>query len=195
MIIEELKKHNTMYGLQLKDQAQNVHTTKLKSGMSYSIIENLLDYELHYTILNEMTSNDFPWFYNSSMTDYETDCGFFSHTFYKEYKPNSDSFRKLIIPIIQKMNVKGLMEVRANFMTNKNKRYESEWHTDRKFDCKTAIYYVNTNNGYTILDKDEQINIPCKENSMLIFDSDILHKAVSQTDNERRIVINFNYFE
>lgn len=195
MIIEELKKHDTMYGLGLKDQAQNVHTTKLKSGMSYSIIENLLDYELHYTILSEMISVNFPWFYNTSMTDYETDYGFFSHTFYKEYRPNSDAFRKLIIPIVQKMNVKGLMEVRANFMTNKNKRYESEWHTDRKFDCKTAIYYVNTNNGYTILDKDEQINIPCKENSMLIFDSDILHKAVSQTDNERRIVINFNYFE
>ena len=82
MIIEELKKHNTMFGIGLKDQAQNVHTTKLKSGMSYSIIENLLDYELHYTILSEMTSNDFPWFYNSSMTDYETDDGFFSHTFY-----------------------------------------------------------------------------------------------------------------
>lgn len=195
MIIEELKKHDTMYGLGLKDQAQNVHTTKLKSGMSYSIIENLLDYELHYTILSEMISVNFPWFYNTSMTDYETDYGFFSHTFYKEYRPNSDAFRKLIIPIVQKMNVKGLMEVRANFMTNKNFVYESEWHTDRKFNCKTAIYYVNTNNGYTILDKDEQINIPCKENSMLIFDSDILHKAVSQTDNERRIVINFNYFE
>ena len=195
MIIQELKSNFDSYGQGDKDEIQNVSTIKLKSGMSYSIIENFLGKQEHQSILDEMSSTYFPWFYNSSMTDYETDYGFFSHTFYKEYKPNSDSFRKLIIPIVQKMNVKGLMEVRANFMTNKNKRYESEWHTDRKFDCKTAIYYVNTNNGYTILDKDEQINIPCKENSMLIFDSDILHKAVSQTDNERRIVINFNYFE
>ena len=30
---------------------------------------------------------------------------------------------------------------------------------------------------------------------MLIFDSDIPHRAVSQTDVERRIVINLNYFD
>ena len=195
MIVQELKSNFDTYGQGDKDEIQNVSTIKFKSGMSYSIIENFLGKEEHHTLLSEMISVNFPWFYNTSMTDYGTDYGFFSHTFYKEYRPNSDSFRRLIMPIVQKMNVKGLMEVRANFMTNKSKRYESEWHTDRKFNCKTAIYYVNTSNGYTLLDKDEQINIPCKENSMLIFDSDILHKAVSQTDNERRIVINFNYFE
>jgi len=53
---------------------------------------------------------------------------------------------------------------------------------------------MNTCNGYTILDKKEKIKITSEENKILLFNSQIEHAAVSQTDVDRRIIINFNYF-
>ena len=58
---------------------------------------------------------------------------------------------------------------------------------------KTAIFYLNNNNGYTLLDPKKKIKIKSKANQMLTFDSDVKHGAVLQTDKKRRIVINFNY--
>ena len=39
----------------------------------------------------------------------------------------------------------------------------------------------------------ENIKIKCEENKMLIFNSKFEHCAVSQTDESKRVVINFNY--
>jgi len=163
--------------------------------MNYEVIDNFLPELTHSYIKERMMSVDFPWFFNQHMTLMKKDNPFFSHNFYYNYTSCSHDFDSCVLPLVQILPVKGLIEVRANLMINKNVRYESDWHCDRFYPCKTAIYYVNDTNGYTVLDKEKQINIPCKENTMLVFDSDVLHKAVSQTDNERRIVINFNYFD
>jgi hypothetical protein len=73
--------------------------------------------------------------------------------------------------------------------------YDCEWHVDRPFQCKTAILYLNNCNGYTLLKTNPITKIESIENRMLLFDSKIQHKAISQTDSKRRIVINFNYFD
>jgi hypothetical protein len=64
---------------------------------------------------------------------------------------------------------------------------------DKHFECKTAIYYVNTNNGYTLIDSKKRIKVGCEANKILIFNSNIEHAMVSQTDTSRRVVINLNY--
>ena len=80
---------------------------------------------------------------------------------------------------------------------------ESAFHYDNEFagsrlpdgtlTSYTAIYYVNTNNGYTLF-KDGNLKVDSVGNRIVIFDSCKLHKAVSCTDEKRRVVINFNYF-
>ena len=50
---------------------------------------------------------------------------------------------------------------------------------------------MNTNNGHTLLKN--KIKIKAEENKLLIIDTKTPHAAVSQTDKDRRIVINFNY--
>jgi hypothetical protein len=77
-------------------------------------------------------------------------------------------------------------------MIKHDKQYKSDYHVDFEYPCKTAILYLNTCNGYTEFNK--KTKIKCEENKILIFDSNIEHCAVSQTDAEKRIVINFNYF-
>jgi hypothetical protein len=90
------------------------------------------------------------------------------------------------------------MVVRANLYIKKDRVYSSRFHTDdcegvNKYNHKTAIFYVNRNNGYTKFEDGKKVeSIP---NRMLIFDASLKHCAVTQMDDDRRIVININYIE
>jgi len=86
-----------------------------------------------------------------------------------------------------------LDDVRANCVLKNRKKNFSDFHCDRTYDCTTAILYMNTNNGYTLLGEKEKIKIKSEENKIVIFNSQTKHCAVSQTDQERRVVINLNY--
>ncbi len=110
------------------------------------------------------------------------------------YTPQSIFFEDLIVPVLKKLNAVAISEVRANLILKEDNSYQSEFHVDRPYECKTAILYINTCNGYTLLHKDKKIKINSEENKILIFNSQISHAGVSQTDVDRRIVINFNYF-
>ena len=65
-------------------------------------------------------------------------------------------------------------------------------HFDYTYKHKGAIFYVNTNDGKTILDKNKQID--SVENRLLLFEPHFLHKSTSTTNAKVRININFNYF-
>ena len=57
---------------------------------------------------------------------------------------------------------------------------------------QTAIFYVNSNNGYTEFETGEQIrSLP---NRMVTFPSNIKHRGVSSINSKERYVINFNWF-
>ena len=137
-------------------------------------------------------ANNLPWFYQDEMV--QGDNRWFSHCFYNDYAPKSDGFNA-IIPLLEELKVKAPIEVTAKCLVKSEKQYQSKMHRDKPFDCKTAIIYMNTCNGYTIVDYDNKLhNVPCEENKALVFDSKLLHAAVSQTDTKRRIIINLNYF-
>jgi hypothetical protein len=161
-------------------------------NLNYKIIDNFLPKENFNKLKNLLFSEDIPWYYREHMTN--TGEGFFCHCFYNHSQPDSNFYFEYIIPIMNKLNFLSIIQVRANLQLKKEKQYFSEFHTDYPFKCKTAIFYINTCNGYTILDEKLKIKINCEENKMLIFDSNIPHCAVSQTNEERRFVINFNYF-
>lgn len=159
----------------------------------YKVINNFLSKEDFINIKNLLFSNEIAWFYLNNMV--EKDNGFFNHCFYNNFKPMSDFYFTHIISIINKLKVAAIIQIRANLLLKKETQYFSKFHVDAPFKCKTAVFYINTCNGYTILDEKLKIKIKCEENKMLIFDSNVFHCAASQTDVDRRIVINFNYFE
>ena len=165
---------------------------RIKSNIKYKIINNFLQDDVFKKLKFFLMSEKIAWYFKEHMT--ENDNFFFNHCFYNQNKPQSYAFEEFIVPILFKLKYKALLEVRANLMLKKNICYQSNFHIDRPFNCKTAIFYINNNNGYTVLDENKKIKIKCVENRMLMFNSKILHAAFSQTDEERRIVINFNYF-
>jgi len=161
--------------------------------MNYQIIENFLPQEEFLNIQQQfnLEINEFPWYFRKNMV--EKDNFYFRHVIYNEYVPLSPAFQTIAKPILKKLNCISPITIRANLMIKQEKPFQSEFHVDNELECKTAIFYINTNNGYTLIDKKKRIKIPCEENKILIFNSNIEHAAVSQTDEIRRIVININY--
>ena len=68
-----------------------------------------------------------------------------------------------------------------------------EFHIDDKIKHKVALFTVNTNNGYTEFENGEKI--PSIENTLALFDGNVKHRSVVQTDENLRINININYDE
>ena len=164
-----------------------------ENNLDYKVINNFLPEEIFQKLKTLLFGDVIPWYYLENMTN--TDEGFLAHNFYNYSSPKSEYFNDFIIPILIKLNFFTIISVRANFTLKKEKKYFSEFHTDSSFVHKTAIFYMNTCNGYTILDKKLKLKIKCEENKMLIFNSTIEHCMASQTDEKKRIVINFNYFD
>lgn len=117
------------------------------------------------------------WMYNRLM--YSSDCGM---KFDKHYF--------VIKPIIDKLNIKNLFDVRANLLVPTKEHIYHEFHVDRHVPHNVALFYVTNNNGFTILKDTAKVN--CMENRMLIFDGVIEHHSVTSTDNIR-CAININY--
>jgi len=164
-------------------------------------IENFLPIENYNLIKQNLFSNDFPWHYRESMTykdettyeNFDWERPYFFHFLFNEKHARSTYF-SIIEKCINLLNVKALISIRCNLTLNYEKQYKCSWHEDQEYDCKTAILYLNTCNGYTEF-KNKSKKIKSEENKIVIFDTKNTHRLVNQTDSKRRIVINFNYFD
>ena len=73
------------------------------------------------------------------------------------------------------------------------------WHYDMVTkdvawsDTKSAIFYINTNNGYTKYEDGNKV--ASVENRLVIAPNNLMHTNVSQTDIKNRVVINLNYLD
>lgn len=100
------------------------------------------------------------------------------------------------------INRKFSYELRTKVNLNKpqifsEKDIEKAIHIDRETPHTSYIFYINTNNGYTLLyDDDNGVvkKIDCIENRVLIFDGLIPHAGIPSTNNDK-CVINCNVIE
>jgi len=85
-----------------------------------------------------------------------------------------------------------LLKAKINLTPKTNTVYEHGFHTDIKEpDVLTAIYYLNTNNGYTAFRDGSKIESIA--NRMVIFDGSTEHSGTTCTDADSRLVLNINY--
>jgi hypothetical protein len=139
-----------------------------------------------------MTESEFPW-YKSEVLNGIDDIQF-THRFYDNFQPLSP-LMNVLTPLIDRINPKALIRIKANLLTRTEKKIIHGFHTDfpNVLDCTTAIYYVNTNNGETIFKNGEKI--VSEENKFISFSSGLEHSGTTNTcSNKCRIVINFNYY-
>jgi len=168
------------------------------------IIDNFLpDYQ--FKQLQSIALSDyFPWYWNDKILA-EKD---------KDYNPKDYQFCHIIFDnrppwngkcsvhydllknssIFSLLDIKELYRIKINLNHRTNFRKGSGWHIDYEAypEVKnTAVYYLNTCNGYTKFKKGGKVKSVA--NRMVIFDSRLWHQGYTCTDKKRRVVINFNW--
>jgi len=164
------------------------------------IEDNFLDQNKFDKLQNTMMVQEtFPWVFADGI-DYIDDVNLFQfiHIFY-EYMPGSP-FHDEMIPILELINPISLWRIKANLLTRTSEIVENKFHSDLESKLPeeklkqwtTSIFYVNTNNGYT--EFEDGTKVGSVANRMVTFPTNIKHRGTSCTDQNTRIVINFNYY-
>ena len=164
------------------------------------IIDNFLEKNDFLDFKKQMLSNEIPWYFKDKQYADEqkskNDEGFYCCCFYNYGAPDFKGLDNYLFKIYKKLDVKSLIQVRANATHKIKNTKELNFHIDYNYENSlTAIYYLNTNNGGTVLKiNNKQTLVNSVENRMVIFKSTTPHSIKPHTDVTRRIVINLNYF-
>jgi hypothetical protein len=146
------------------------------------------------------TLHTIQWLYSSLMVndideEPSTSPGHFFHIVYNNNVPCSSIYESHFHPILEALNVHTLIRIKANLNPRLTEPFYSNFHTDVKSlmeEFTTSIFYINTNNGYT--EFEDGTIVKSVANRLATFPSNIRHRGVTQTDEQTRILINFNYF-
>ena len=155
------------------------------------VIDNFLpDYNFKQ-LQSFVTGEEFPWYYFRGAV-YEGDGLYqFTTSFFTDGKKNM--LFPIIEPCVVKLGIRNLIRIKANLQMKTIFHRKQPYHIDYTDDppIKTAILYINTNNGWTQFKKGGKVKSVA--NRMVIFDNNLLHAGVTCTDEKRLIVVNFNY--
>lgn len=118
----------------------------------------------------------------------------FTHTIFNRLGYEQSPLFNFMQPILTdpRMNIRAIQRIKANLNPRHHKIIKHGFHTDVPYECNTAIFYLNTNNGYTEFEDGNKV--PSVANRMIIFPSTVRHTGTTCTDEKRRVLINFNYF-
>lgn len=162
------------------------------------IIDDFLNDGFSKKLESELTQSNFPWYCMSNVTSDDYNNFAFFHQFVEDAKINSDRYDDLVLPIIDEIINKNLIDTRctckrikANLYTNQIKPVEHNFHVDAEQNHIVVLYSINTNNGYTELETGKKLE--SKRNRLIIFDGSIGHRSVTQTDTQYRLNYNFNF--
>ena len=171
--------------------------------MKYKIIENYLGKEENDKMKEAMLDRRFPWSINAKTGRPDLDgFGVSPHDnqvchYFVDKNTVTSQHLNVIQKLTNKFNARAIHRIKANCELGRDKAWESRFHYDQEYKDKlpmhqvtNAIYYLNTNNGYTEFKDGTKVESVCDR--LLIFPNNLLHRGVSQTDCMYRIVINFN---
>ena len=163
--------------------------------MDYKIIDNALPQEEFENIRNNILNPHFSWNLSPGIAiDKEvlpTYASFyFAHIFWDQFFIDPQS--QLFAPLLKLMNCHSLIRIKANCYPSTPEIISHDNHVDQDYSHKGAIYYLNTNDGLTILE--DKVKVESIENRLLVFDSSKQHRSTTCTDEKCRINVAFNFF-
>ena len=121
------------------------------------IIDNFLDKNNFKLVKDTFQASNFPWYYTPFQVKPGDNSFMFCHLFVNDDKRHSQ-FTESMRPFLNKLNIKKLLRIKANLTTKKQEHIKGEMHTDFE-NCTTAIWYLNTNNGYTLFEDGIRWNV------------------------------------
>ena len=159
------------------------------------IIDNFLSQSDFERTQQYFLGPEFTWFYSNSIAKCKQglDQFQFCHTFFDISKPSLQNYSNFLTPLFSKLQAKYILRVKANLRPRTTQGVLSDYHTDLDLNQQTAIYYLNTNNGYTKFQQNGLQDVPSVANRLLTFYGGLKHCGCSCTDQNTRIVLNINY--
>ena len=165
------------------------------------IYDNFLPEADFITLQNILTGPEFPWFHQqyiekpdeNSIPDLNR--FYFTHLLYGNNSPRSNYF-SILDSLVKHISPLALCRVMANLNTKTDKIIQHKFHIDfdvKTAPVKTAVFYINTNNGATVFETGEKVT--SQENRLVVFDSYMKHAGTTCTDQQTRILINLNFIE
>ena len=125
-------------------------------------------------------------FYGEQAYNYQ-----FGHSFYFNYGFKSEN-AQILIPILERLNPTAILRIKGTLLPRSEKTIEHGYHLDNESSTSGAIYYINTNNGYTKFKEGGKIDSVA--NRLVLFNTDEYHTGATCTDEKVRVLINFNYY-
>ena len=160
------------------------------------VIDDFLPQEDYKLIRDTMFSSNFPWYFANSVVSKDLLCTEqenyqFGHSFYFNYGFKSEN-AQMLIPILERLNPSAILRIKGTLLPRSEKTIEHGYHLDNESNTPAAIYYINTNNGYTNFKKGGKINSVA--NRLVLFNTSEYHTGATCTDEKVRVLINFNYY-
>ena len=171
--------------------------------MKVRVIDNFLSPTEFKKIKEIMMGDYLPWYYNRGIINSKERPGRYqlTHVLYANLEEElmSDNYSSVCENLMTKLGVSSksrIIRIKANMnpqtFFHKNGGYHVDYIDDDEVEkITTAVYYVNTNNGWTHIKGYGKVK--CKENRIALFDSRTQHAGFSCTDQDVKVVININY--
>ena len=167
------------------------------------VIDNFLpDYQFKQ-IQSIFLGSLFPWYWNETIVfpyedGYNSKDYQFTHVLFDQRPPwnNTPSNFYPIIrdTVLRSLGINECYRIKMNLNPRTIFNNSGGWHVDFENEPEiknTAVYYLNTCNGYTKFKKGGKVKSVA--NRMVIFDSKLIHQGYTCTDQKRRVVMNFNW--
>ena len=163
------------------------------------VIDNFLPLEEFEPVQQLMLSSDFPWYYNPYITysNENSDEFQFTHCFYRASMGSvigglQTGFPQVIELFLKKLDMRSIVQIKANMNPRTETLRKFQFHVDCNLNCNTAIFYINSNDGYTEFENGDRIESIA--NRLVLFDSNLAHRGTSCTNSKVRVLLNLNYF-
>lgn len=155
------------------------------------IIDNVLEPHILKDIRSRLLHDSFPWYVES--TNKDADNCYLIHVF-QHIDGVCSEFSEITYPILNYIQPKAITRTKANFYDGTLNVEQHEWHKDYDWEHKGAIFYLNSNDGYT--EFRDGTKVESVENRLLLFDPSVEHRSTSCSvlSAPYRLNMNFNYF-
>jgi len=158
------------------------------------VIDNFLPDSLHQDLKSLVLGGNIPWTYCPGATRADIqDEFYFVHTVISP--GHSSHIFKDIKPILYFIDdrmgfvIDDLQRINCTLTTNQGVRKRTEMHVDGYEPHYVGIYYINDNNGPTVV---EDTEVECVANRFLLFEGSKMHCGTLQDDCHARVNIVFN---
>jgi hypothetical protein len=166
------------------------------SPKGVEVIDNFLSEDDFKPLQDLLLGSGFSWFYNKEILVDDNPspslCNFqFTHSFYRPKLGVQSRFFDNLAPSLRQLKVKTLIRAKANLNPFTESSFSGGFHIDTSVPSKTAILYINSNNGFTSFE--DGFKVESIANRAVIFDSHIRHTGNSCTDSKIRVLLNYNF--